>query len=266
MTDVKLAGVILAHNEEPHIVACIESLHWTDQVVVFESGNSTDQTIELARQAGATVIQNQFHNFAQQRNDALEMVEAEWILFLDADERVPSALSAEIKRVLKDPQHDGYWIPRHNYIFGKLTRHTGWYPDYQMRLLKRDAAHYDPQRKVHEVVILKDGGEAGYLQNPFVHYNYKDLSHFIRKQRNYAKYDAYVMYEHGVRPKLRNFLLQPLRQFWWRLVTLNGYKDRLHGLLLSGLMAWNEFDKYWQLRKLCQRAKQGLDVETSLVD
>lgn len=247
-----VAAVVIARNEAENMQDCIDTLHWADEVVVVEYG-STDDTVAVARTAGATVIQNPFLNFAQQRNDALAAVQSDWVLFVDADERVTTALSSEIRRVLRsNPAHSGYWIPRHNYIFGRLTRHTGWYPDYQMRLLKRGAAHYDPDRKVHELVILEDGSEAGYLENPLVHYNYNNIRHFIEKQRSYAKYDANIMFEHGVCPKLRNFILQPLRQFYWRLFILDGYKDGLHGLLLSVLMAWNEFDKYRQLRKLCR--------------
>ena len=246
----QLAGVILAKNEAEHIEACIESLRWADEIVVFESGNSTDNTVELAEKAGARVIQHQFEDFAKQRNAALKAVDAEWVLFVDADERVPEALAAEIRVILKNPQHLGYWIPRHNYIFGKLTRHTGWYPDYQMRLLKRDSAQYDPERKVHELVILANGGEAGTLENPLVHYNYRDLEHFINTQRKYAKFDAQILFEEGNRTKFRNFVLQPIRQFKWRFFTLKGYRDGWHGFRLSVLMGWNEFDKYWQLRKL----------------
>lgn len=247
---VKLAGVILARNEAEHIQDCITSLQWADAVVVFESANSTDATLELATEAGAIVIQNPFEDYAQQRNAALERIEAEWILFVDADERVPDALADEIKAVLENPQHLGYWIPRHNYIFGKLTRHTGWYPDYQMRLLKRDSARYDTERKVHELVLLKDNAEAGYLNQALIHYNYKNLRHFIQKQRNYAKYDAKVWHEQGIRPKPRNFILQPLREFKRRFFEWQGYKDGWHGFVLSVLMAANEFDKYWQLWRL----------------
>lgn len=247
---MKLTAIVLARNEAAHIQACIESLRWADEVVVFESGNSTDTTIELARAAGATVIVHPFHNFPTQRNAALDAVDADWVLFVDADERTTPELAEEIRRVLEAPQHAGYWIPRHNYIFGKLTRHTGWYPDYQMRLLKRNVARYDLERQVHELVVLADGATAGYLETPLVHYNYRDLQHFIGKQRYYARLDAQMMFDEGQRPKFRNFILQPLRQFKWRLVALKGYRDGWHGLRLSILMAWNEFDKYWQLRRL----------------
>jgi hypothetical protein len=159
--------------------------------------------------------------------------------------------------VIAAPAYPGYWIPRHNYIFGKLTRHTGWYPDYQMRLLRRGYATYDPRREVHEAPVLKDSAEAGYLEHPFIHYNYRDLRQFIEKQRRYALYDAQIMYNEGRRPKPRNFVLQPLRQFRWRFLTLQGYRDGLHGFKLSLLMAWNEFDKYRQLRRLWRENQRG---------
>lgn len=249
---MKLAGVILAQNEARHITDCIDSLRWTDEVVVFESGSSTDDTVALASEAGATVISHRFENFAQQRNAALKAVDADWILFVDADERVSDELRDEIQNVLKAPQHVGYYIPRHNYIFGTLTRHTGWYPDYQMRLLRRDAVEYDPAVKVHEVVNLLDGSEPGYLEQPLIHYNYDNIQQFIRKQHSYAQLDAQILYDQDIRPRLRNFVLQPLRQFHWRFFTLDGYKDGLHGLWLSLLMGWNEFDKYRHLRRLWQ--------------
>lgn len=248
-----LIGIILARNEAAHIQDCIESLNWTDGVVVFESGQSTDDTVALAEAAGATVIVHPFENFAAQRNAALNAVEADWVLFVDADERVSPELADEIQTVLKNPQHIGYNIPRHNYIFGKITRHTGWYPDYQLRLLKHGAAHYDPEVLVHEVVVLADGAEPGHLQNPLIHYNYRDLAQFIAKQRYYAKLDAEIWYADGIRPKPRNFVLQPLRAFRRRFITWQGYKDGWHGLRLSILMAWNEWDKYWQLWKLSRQ-------------
>ncbi|MBC8171793.1 MAG: hypothetical protein H7X77_08970, partial [Anaerolineae bacterium] len=107
-----------------------------------------------------------------------------------------------------------------------------------------------PERQVHEVVLLD--GELGTLTNPIIHYNYRDLAHFTDKQRRYAAYEAKILYEAGIRPKFRNFILQPLRQFKWRFFELKGYRDGFHGLRLSLLMAWYEFRKYWLLRGLWQ--------------
>jgi glycosyltransferase involved in cell wall biosynthesis len=244
---VPLAAVILTLDEEANIADCIASVRWADRVVVFDSF-SRDHTVELAQSAGAEVIQRRFENYAQQRNAALDAVEADWILFVDADERSSPEQAAEIRALIAEGRHNGFWIPRHNYIFGRLTRHTGWYPDYQMRLLRRDRARYDPERPVHELVILD--GEPGYLTVPFVHYNYRSVAQFRQKQSRYAHYDAQILKEQGIRPKPHKFITQPARQFIWRFITLRGYQDGLHGLRLSLLMAWYEFQKYVHLRRL----------------
>jgi glycosyltransferase involved in cell wall biosynthesis len=246
---MKIYAMILTRNEAAHITACIESVRYCDAVIVFDSF-SDDDTPALARAAGAEVIQRVFDDYAGQRNAALEAVRdrADWVLFVDADERVTGALAEETRRVIEQGGAAGFRIPRHNYLFGKLTLGAGWYPDYQTRLLKVGAASYDPARKVHELVIL-DGAE-GTLQQPFIHYNYSDAAQFHDKQRRYSAYDARMMYEQGVRPKPQNYVLQPLRHFWWRFVALQGYRDGLHGLRLSLLMAWYELRKYRLLRGL----------------
>jgi glycosyltransferase involved in cell wall biosynthesis len=244
---MNLTAIILTRNEARHIQDCIASLQWADRVIVFDSG-STDNTRQLAADAGADVLENAFINYPQQRNDALKVAESDWVLFVDADERVSPELAAEVQQVLENPQHAGYWIPRHNFIFGKLTQHTGWYPDYQMRLLKRNVARYDPERQVHELVMLPEGDTGGHLQTPLIHYNYDSVAQFHEKQRRYVQYDAKILYEEGIKPKIYTPFTQPIRHFKWRFFDLQGYKDGLHGLHLSLLMAWYELRKYWILR------------------
>lgn len=252
----QLTGVILTYNESKHVQACIETLRFADAILVFDSF-STDDTVELARQARAEVRQRKFDDYAGQRNAALEAVDSEWVLFVDADERVTPELAAEVRQVIQSDTCVGYGIPRHNYIFGKLTSAAGWFPDYQTRLLKVSASKYDPTRKVHEVVLL-DGAE-GKLTNPFIHYNYENAAQFASKQRSYTAYEARIMFEQGIRPKPQNYILQPLRHFRWRFFTLKGYTLGLHGLRLSLLMAWYEFRKYVQLRALWQQKKKVAD-------
>ena len=246
----RLAAIILTFNEAEHIVECIESVKFADSVVIFD-GFSTDDTVGMAQNAGAEVVQCKFEDFSTQRNSALEAVKhaADWVLFVDADERVTPELAAEVREVIESTEHVGWRLPRHNYIFGKLTRATGWYPDYQTRLLKMGACHYE--RKVHEIVVL-DGTE-GTLKEHLIHYNYKNVGQFMAKQGRYVVFDAEIMHSQGIRPKLQNYLLQPLRHFWWRFVTLKGYRDGLHGFRLSALMSWYEFRKYWLLRGLWKR-------------
>ena len=231
-----LAAIIIAKNEARHIAGCIASLSWAEQVIVCDNFSS-DATAALAQQAGARVVlQFPHENFAQAHNLALDTAtDAEWVLFVDADERATPELAAEIRPIVTgDPAPAGYWVPRHNYIFGKLTLNAGYYPDYQMRLLRRGHARYE--RPVHEVVVL-DGLE-GRLKHPLIHYNYDTLGQFRAKQLRYVQYDAKALEAQGIRFKPHNVILQPLRHFWWRYVTLRGYRDGLHGLRLCVLLAY----------------------------
>lgn len=248
----QLTAIILTYNEESHIADCIQSLLFAPAVVVFDS-YSTDRTVMIAQEQGATVIQNRFENYASQRNAALNAVaeDTRWVFFVDADERVTPQLADEIQQVIQQDDYAGWQVPRDNYIFGRLTRGAGWYPDYQTRLLKIGYAHYDPTRQVHEVVMLD--GELGTLQNALVHYNYRDLAHFLTKQRQYSRFDARILYDDGIRPKPQNYILQPLRQFKWRFFTLGGFRDGWHGFKLSVLLGWYEFKKYWHLRQLWRK-------------
>jgi glycosyltransferase involved in cell wall biosynthesis len=242
-----LACIILCHNEVEHIQDCVKSTLFADDALVFIDARSplADEIAQLAESAGARTQRRVFDNYAAQRNAALEAVQTDWVLFVDADERVTPELAEETRRVIASGNAVGYGVPRDNYIFGRLTRHAGWYPDYQTRLLRRGHASYDPARPVHEVAVLD--GEKGYLQSAFIHYNYRDLGQFIAKQRAYADIDAGILYTEGIRPRARDLVLQPLRQFRWRFVTLKGYQDGLHGLQLSALMAWYEWLKYRKL-------------------
>jgi glycosyltransferase involved in cell wall biosynthesis len=244
----KLSAIVLTKNEARHITACLESLAWADERIVFDSG-SEDETVALAQAAGASVHIHPFENYAQQRNAALTVGAGDWVLFVDADERVTPALAQEIQAVLQAPRADGYWIPRHNFIFGRVTLYAGWYPDYQLRLLRRGAAHYDQTRPVHEVVILAQG-EGEKLCEPFIHYNYDTLAQFHAKQRRYSAYDAQMLYQAGVRPKIYTPHTQAIRHFKWRFWDLGGYRGGLHGLLLCLLMAYYERRKYQLLAGL----------------
>jgi glycosyltransferase involved in cell wall biosynthesis len=247
---VELAAVVLARNEERHIGACLDSLIWAGERVVVDDF-STDHTAEIAQAHGARVLQNPLESFAAQRNAALAAVEADWILFVDADERVTPALAQEVQHVIRyqdDRARAGWWIPRHNYMIGHRMRGGGWYPDHQLRLLRRDKARYDPARPVHEIVILD--GEAGYLENAFIHYNYDTVAQFRRKTGHYVGLEAQILLEQGVQTRPWTCVTMPLREFWRRFVTLHGYRDHLYGLLFGGLMAWYTFVTYRRLRTL----------------
>lgn len=249
MTAHHLTAIILTYNEARHISECIAALAFADRVLVFDSGSS-DGTTDLARQAGADVLTRPFDNYAGQRNAALQAVAGttKWVLFIDADERVTPDLRDEIALALADTVYAGFRIPRDNEIFGRITRGAGWFPDYQTRLLRSGAAHYDPAHPVHELVVL--AGELGTLNSPLFHENYISVGQFIAKQRRYAALDARIAFDRGERPRPHHIVTMPLRQFWWRFVTLRGYSDGLHGLRLSALMGWFAFLRHRLLVRL----------------
>ena len=248
LTGARLAAIVLTRNEEQHLPDCLASLAWAPELIVFDSF-STDRTVALAQAAGARVVQRVFDNYAGQRQAALTATTAEWVLFVDADERATPGLAAEIGRALERPA-PGWWIPRDNYIFGRLTRYAGWYPDYQLRLLRRALARYDPARPVHELVLLDSPTPAGHLEQALIHFNYETVTEFVNKQRAYARYDAGQLWGNGARARPRNFVIQPVRQFYWRWITLGGWRDSGHGLRLSLLMAYFEWQKYSELRRM----------------
>ncbi|HTP08857.1 MAG TPA: glycosyltransferase family 2 protein [Anaerolineae bacterium] len=257
----KLAAIVLTKNEEQHIGACLDSLAWAERRVVFDSF-STDGTCDIAREHGADVIQHPFSDYASQRNAALQAVEADWIFFVDADERAMPELAEEIKRIVgvealggstankpaeastpdEKTEIVGWYVPRHNYLFGKLTRGAGYWPDYQLRLLKRGCACYD--RPASEIVELD--GQSGYLQNALLHYNYESIAQFKCKQTFRIDFEAQNLYRRGEKCKFYSPYYMTVRHFGWRYVTLKGYRDGLHGLRLCLLLAYYFGYRYYR--------------------
>lgn len=241
-----LTAVVLTKNEEAYIADCLRSLQWCDQVLVLDSF-STDRTVEIARQYGAAVVQRPFRNFADQRNAAIEMVRSDWILFVDADERVSPQLATEVSTAISGHKYTGYWIPTHNHHVGKLILYAGLHPDYHLRLFKRAKGRYDAAQKVHEMVILE--GAAGYFANPLIHVWHETWSEFVDHQERYAQMKAEMLFERGVKPSY-HFVAGPILEFLRRYVVLKGYRDGLHGLRLSYLFAYYFFKMYVILSKL----------------
>ncbi len=248
---MNVSAIVPARDEAHNILDCLESVAWADRRVVFLDSRTTDQTPDLARAAGAQVLAHDFENFAQFHNAAMARVDADWIFFVDADERATPALAEEIRAVTDGDREEVAWaVPRHNYIFGRLTLGAGWYPDYQSRLLLREQVRWE--RAVHEVIVTD--GPRGHLENPLIHYNYDDLPDFVARQERYSSVDAGILFQEGVHPRFYTPYSQAARHFWWRFVTLRGARDGLHGLRLSLLMAYYEAVKYRKLARLWQES------------
>ena len=252
----KLIATILTRNEARHIGACIKTVQWAETVTI-EDSFSDDGTVEIARGLGAKVFQSEFINFAVARNTALENARrlgGDWIFFIDADERATPELGLEIQRVINHEEVAGWWVPRYNILWGHTMKGGGWYPDCQLRLMKVDAAHYDPVREVHEIVIL--AGPASHLKEHLIHYNYESLAQFRRKQDRYVDYEARILRDKGIRAKPWTYLSMPLREFHRRYFSLRGYKDGLVGLQVCSLMSWYTLLTYLRLRRLYSSAQR----------
>jgi glycosyltransferase involved in cell wall biosynthesis len=189
-TKVPLDVLIIVRNEEVNIAECLQSLGWAADVFVVDS-LSTDRTVEIAKAMGAQVHSHPFEGYAAQRNWALDNLpfSSEWVLMLDADERIPSALADEITQVIRNDGDGcaGFYLKYRHIFFGCFLRHGGLYPTWLLRLYKRDRVRYE-ERPMNEHAILD--GKAGYLKNPFDHCDNRPLSDWIAKHDRYADLEA----------------------------------------------------------------------------
>ncbi|HET7037213.1 MAG TPA: glycosyltransferase [Thermomicrobiaceae bacterium] len=245
-----LATVVLTRDEERHLPECLGSVAGLGRRVLVLDSGSQDATPQIARHLGAELVERPFSGYASQRNAALALVDAEWVLFLDADERLTASLRAEIAAAIRaaPPEVAGYWIPRRNWIRGRELRGGGWWPDHQLRLLRRARARYRPGREVHEVAELD--GESRRLSQPLLHLNYDTLGEFRHKQASYTALRAAGLAASGARPRARSYLGQPAREFARRFVWLGGFRDGWLGLVLALLMAWYELRTWLLVRRL----------------
>jgi glycosyltransferase involved in cell wall biosynthesis len=181
--------LICTKNEERNLGDCLKSVAWADDCVVLDS-YSDDRTVEIAQAGGARVVQRQFDNFSANKNWALDHLDFkhDWILIVDADERVTPELAQEIGALVSDsPSHPGYYVARQNWFAGVWIRHGGWYPDWNLRLLRRGRGRYEA-RLVHEHVLLD--GPPGYLHHPLIHYDYKGIERYFERHNVYSSLEA----------------------------------------------------------------------------
>ena len=243
----RLTAAVIARDEERMLGGCLRSIAFADERLVLVDAATRDRTREVAADCGARVEERTFDNFAAQREAALRLAIGDWVLFVDADERVSAELRNEILAVIAQPGPvRGFWIPRHNHLLGRVVRHAGWFPDYQLRLLDRRHAHFDPRRVVHELAIVD--GAIAHLREPLVHFNYENLGEFVRRQERYSALEAQRWLVTFGRPRLRAVFGQPVREFWRRYAILRGYREGWLGLVLSLVLAYYAGKTVWLAR------------------
>jgi len=251
-----LSVIVITKNEERNIRECLESVGWAGEIVVVDAG-STDRTVELAKRVTPKVFVDAWKGYGAARNEALTHCVNEWVLWLDADERVTPALAGEITSVIASPAVHvvGYEVPRAAYFLGKWIKHCGWYPGHVVRLFRRGAGRFT-EDKVHE--RLEVDGQIGRLKSDLLHFTDPNLFHYFEKFNRYTSLAAEELL--GQRRKFRftQLLLRPAWVFIRMYIVRRGFLDGIQGFILSLLSSFYVFVKYaklWELSRSDERSK-----------
>ncbi|NQW03493.1 MAG: glycosyltransferase family 2 protein [Acidobacteria bacterium] len=248
-----VTATVITLNEADHIGDCLAALSWADEILVIDSG-STDGTQDLARAAGARVIERDWPGYAAQKDFAAAQAAHDWIVSVDADERVSPELADSIRRTLEAPgDRIGFRIPRVTFHLGRWIRTTDWYPDFQLRLYDRRHAAWMPasgvRRLVHESVTAR--GPVGQLSRELQHYAYRDLAHHHDTMQRYTTLAATQMAAEGRRVGLLGLALHPPAAFLRNYLLRRGFMDGTTGLIISAMNAhyvFLKFAKLWALQ------------------
>jgi len=240
-----LTAIIPTLNEGDQIGECVTHLGWVDEIIVADGG-SRDGTPELARAAGARVLERTGPTIAAQRNAAIAAARHPWVLALDADERVGPELAREIVLVIGNPTHDAYAIRRRSTYLGRIINHGGWGHDWVVRVFRGHQRFVE--RRVHEA--LQPQRDVGRLVATLDHVPYRTLGHHIEKVDRYATWAALDLADRGRRAGLADLLFRPPARFVRMYVLQGGLLDGWRGVLLCGLTAVNVFLKYARLWEL----------------
>jgi len=244
---IPVSVVIVTKDEERNIRDALESVRDFEDIIVLDAF-STDSTPAICREYSGRVYQQEWIGYARQKQAAVDLAERQWVLILDADERVTPELKEEISERIQESTFSGYYLPRKSYFLGRWMRHSGWWPDYILRLFRKDTAHIEP-REVHEKVVVN--GAVGYLKGPLEHYTYRTISDYIRKMEHYSSLSAEELGHKKTMP-LISLVLNPFAVFAKMFFLRQGFRDGVHGFILAGLYSFYTFLKYakiWEKRR-----------------
>jgi glycosyltransferase involved in cell wall biosynthesis len=252
----KLSVTIITRDEEAQIGHCLESVRWADEIIVVDTG-SVDRTLEICHKYTASVYSRAWKGYVPAKNAALGHATGDWILSLDADERVSDGLRAEIARLLQqapDMVADGYAVPRRNYLWGRWLRHGGLYPDYQIRLFKRAKGRFKTQR-VHESIAIN--GRIEWLQHPIEHHSYQGIGDVIQRLDRYSELAALDLHDQGRPFRWPALVMRPAGRFLRNYVLKQGFRDGIPGLIMAVSYAYSVFAREAKLWELTGRQRTG---------
>ena len=237
----ELSVTIITYNEEKLIREALESVKWADEIVVIDS-LSSDNTVEICKEYTGQVYQISWHGYVEQKNIATERTSHNWVLNIDADERVSEDLAEEIRQTLSNtPQYAGYFMPRRTYYLGVWINHCGWYPDYKLRLFHKHSGQWIG-KALHEKVKVQ--GATAYFQHDLYHYTYENIFDHIQKMNNFTSVAASNKQGNvsGASILLRTFFI-----FFKKYILQQGFRDGTPGIIVSLLSAFTVTLKYAKL-------------------
>ncbi len=250
---MNLSITIIGHNEVEHLRELLPQLKWADEIVYVDC-ESHDGSLEVAREAGCRVYSRPNNtNLNVNKSYAMEQANGDWVFYVDPDERIPEILVSEIEKVIQDTTNSAFKLNRRNHYFGNWLRHGSQYPDTQLRLFRKDSAHF-PNRHVHEKLVVE--GSIGKLNNDMLHFPYLNISQFLSKFDFYTRVEAGYLRDSGVRitagNSLRFLVLKPFSRFFRRYFLKGGFRDGLPGLFCAIFDALNFVVRYFKLWELTQ--------------
>ena len=233
----KLSVVIITYNEERNIEGCIKSVQSiADEIIVLDS-YSTDRTKEICESHGVLFSAHKFDGHIQQKNRALALAKNEWVLSLDADEIPNAKLLQSIKDALENPITEAFYFNRLTNYLGKWVRHSGWYPDRKLRLLKKSKGHWAGINP-HDKIELEKGVEPAYLKGDLLHYSYYSIEQHIDQINKFTTIGAFEAHKKGRKSNMAIAIVKSswkfIRDYFFKLGILDGY----YGFVICSLSAW----------------------------
>ena len=247
---MSLSVVVITKDEENNIERCLKSVDWADEIIVVDS-DSTDRTVELARQQRARVFKTQWKGYGPAKREAVNHAAGEWVFSIDADEEVTPELAMEIREVLSNADDiAGFYIKRRTNFLGRWIYHCGWYPDPVLRLFRKSQGNFN-EAIIHEKVELQ--GRIDYLKEELLHYSYPNLESYLHRFNRYTTMGAQVAFEKGRRVRWFDLVMRPPISFITHFVSRQGFRDGMEGFMISVLSAVAVLVKYAKLRYMQQQ-------------
>ncbi len=238
MSKIKISAVINTRNEAENIIDCLESVKFADEIVVVDM-ESSDQTKELAKEYTDKIFDHPMVGYVEPaRNFAISKAIGDWILVVDADERISKTLAAKLIDIVEKDDCDFVRIPRKNMIFGQWIKHSRWWPDYNIRFFKKGAVEW--QNEIHSIPITYGNGINLPQEEEFsiIHFHYRSVDEFIERAIRYSRQQSKELIEAGYKFDPVDIISKPISEFISRFFAGEGYKDGLHGLILALLQAF----------------------------